>query len=118
MVKYDQPVVSFAIFAPSRLCGEVFRMNALLTWAVQFALVCFALAMLLAFLRLLRGPAAEDRILALDTLYVCSMLTMLALGIGFGSSTYFGIALVIALFGFVGSAALAKFLLRGEVIEP
>ena len=28
MVKYDQPAVSFAIFAPSRLCGEVFRINA------------------------------------------------------------------------------------------
>ena len=26
MIKYDQPVVSFAIFAPSRLCGEVFRL--------------------------------------------------------------------------------------------
>lgn len=93
-------------------------MNAVLSWAVHFALACFALAMLLAFLRLLRGPAAEDRILALDALYINGMLTMLVLGIGFGSSAYFDIALVIALFGFVGSAAMAKFLLRGEVIEP
>ncbi|GHU32973.1 hypothetical protein AGMMS50256_24030 [Betaproteobacteria bacterium] len=67
---------------------------------------------------LLRGPNAEDRILALDALYIDGMLTMLTLGIGFGSSAYFGIALVIALFGFVGSSAMAKFLLRGEVIEP
>ena len=93
-------------------------MNAVLSWAVYFALACFALAMLFAFLRLLRGPAAEDRILALDALYINGMLTMLVLGIGFGSSAYFDIALVIALFGFVGSAAMAKFLLRGEVIEP
>ena len=93
-------------------------MNAVLSWAVYFALACFALAMLLAFLRLLRGPAAEDRILALDALYINGMLTMLVLGIGFGSSAYFDIALVTALFGFVGSAAMAKFLLRGEVIEP
>ena len=42
---------------------------------------------------------------------------MLVLGIRYASSMYFEAALLIALFGFVGSAALAKFLLRGEVIE-
>lgn len=40
------------------------------------------------------------------------------LGISSGSTLYFDIALLIALFGFVGSTAMAKFLLRGEVIEP
>lgn len=93
-------------------------MTTLLPWALSFALIAFALAMLCAAIRLLRGPAAEDRVLALDTLYVNSMLTMLTLGIQFGSRIYFDIALLIALFGFVGSAAMAKFLLRGEVIEP
>lgn len=93
-------------------------MTPLLPWALSFALMAFALAMLCAAIRLLRGPAAEDRVLALDTLYVNSMLTMLTLGIQFGSRIYFDIALLIALFGFVGSAAMAKFLLRGEVIEP
>jgi multicomponent K+:H+ antiporter subunit F len=92
-------------------------MNTLLPWAVSFALIVFALAMICAAIRLLRGPAAEDRVLALDTLYVNSMLTVLTLGIQFGSRIYFDIALLIALFGFVGSAAMAKFLLRGEVIE-
>lgn len=93
-------------------------MTPLLPWALIFALMAFALAMLCAAIRLLRGPAAEDRVLALDTLYVNGMLTMLTLGIQFGSRIYFDIALLIALFGFVGSAAMAKFLLRGEVIEP
>ena len=45
------------------------------------------------------------------------MLMMLTLGIRYSSDTYFEAALLIALFGFVGSFALAKFLLRGEVIE-
>ena len=93
-------------------------MTPLLPWALSFALMAFALAMLCAAIRLLRGPVAEDRVLALDTLYVNGMLTMLTLGIQFGSRIYFDIALLIALFGFVGSAAMAKFLLRGEVIEP
>lgn len=93
-------------------------MNAILPWAVQFALACFAAGMICATLRLLRGPGAEDRVLALDTLYINGMLTILMLGIGFGSAVYFDIALLIALFGFVGASAMAKFLLRGEVIEP
>lgn len=93
-------------------------MNSILPMAVHFALACFALAMLCAMIRLLRGPTAEDRILALDTLYINGMLTILSLGVAFGSVVYFDIALLIALFGFVGSAAMAKFLLRGEVIEP
>jgi len=93
-------------------------MNMILSSAIYFALACFAFAMLCALIRLLRGPTAEDRILALDTLYINSMLTILMLGIGYGSAIYFDIALLIALFGFVGSTAMAKFLLRGEVIEP
>lgn len=93
-------------------------MNTILPWAVHFALVCFSVAMLCALIRLLRGPAAEDRILAVDTLYINGMLTILTLGIGFGSALYFDIALLIALFGFVGATAMAKFLLRDEVIEP
>ena len=92
-------------------------MNGMLPWAISFALIAVALAMIFAAIRLLRGPAAEDRVLALDTLYVNAMLTVLTLGIQFGSRIYFDIALLIALFGFVGSAAMAKFLLRGEVIE-
>ena len=93
-------------------------MSALLPWATSFALIVIAIAMVFAAIRLLRGPAAEDRVLALDTLYVHSMIMALTLGIQLGSRFYFDIALLIALFGFVGSAAMAKFLLRGEVIEP
>jgi multicomponent K+:H+ antiporter subunit F len=62
-------------------------------------------------------PSAQDRVLALDFLYVNGMLVMLTLGIFFASGMYFVAALLIALFGFVSSAALAKFLLRGEVVE-
>lgn len=93
-------------------------MNAILYWAASFALVCFALGMVFATVRLLRGLTAQDRVLALDTLYINGMLTMLVFGIRSGTPVYFDIALLIALFGFVGSTAMARFLLRGEVIEP
>lgn len=93
-------------------------MSTVLQWAIDFALLCVVLGMACAALRLLRGPTAQDRVLALDALYVNGMLVVLMLGIRAGSAFYFDVALLIALFGFAGSIALAKFLLRGEVIEP
>jgi multicomponent K+:H+ antiporter subunit F len=92
-------------------------MSALLAAAIVVTLGLYSLAMTLAVVRLLRGPQAQDRVLALDFLYINGMLIMLVLGIRFSSGMYFVAALLIALFGFVGSAALAKFLLRGELIE-
>ena len=93
-------------------------MNQLLDIASNFAALCFVLAMMLALVRLFIGPSAQDRVLAYDTMYINGMLTLLMLGIRSHSGVYFDMALLIALFGFVSSIALAKFLLRGEVIEP
>ncbi len=93
------------------------RMSPLLYGASAVALVCLVLAMACAVVRLFRGPSAQDRVLALDALYICGMLVMLVLGIRYTSEMFFEAALLIALFGFVGSASMAKFLLRGEVIE-
>lgn len=92
-------------------------MTPVLLWSLKFALFLLAVAMLCAVARLLIGPTAQDRITALDCLYVNGMLMMLVLGIVYASNVYFEAAMLIALFGFVGSTALAKFLLRGEVIE-
>lgn len=93
-------------------------MNAFFDFAASFASLCVLVAMLCALVRLFRGPSAQDRVLAFDTLYINGMLTLLLLGIRSSSTVYFDMALLIALFGFVGTIALAKFLLRGEVIEP
>jgi len=93
-------------------------MNAVFDGAAWFAQLCFVVAMIFAAIRLVRGPAAQDRVLAFDTFYINGMLSLLMLGIRSSSTIYFDIALLIAMFGFIGSVALAKFLLRGEVIEP
>ena len=92
-------------------------MSALLAATISVTLVLYALAIAIGALRLVRGPHAHDRVLALDFLFVVVLLTMLVLAIRYESSMYFEAALLMALFGFVGSAAMAKFLLRGEVIE-
>lgn len=91
--------------------------QSLLTVALLAAQVMLAVAMACAAVRLVLGPTAQDRVLALDTMYVEAMLLILVNGMRGGSELYFEIALVIALLGFVSTAALAKFLLRGEVIE-
>jgi len=89
----------------------------LLDASLLVAQAMLTLAMGCAAVRLLRGPRAQDRVLALDTLYVSAMLVMLTLGMRGGDTYYFEAALVIGMLGFVATAALAKFLLRGEVIE-
>jgi multicomponent K+:H+ antiporter subunit F len=91
--------------------------QSLLALGTLVAEVMLALAMLCTVVRLVIGPRAQDRVLALDTLYVNAMLLILVLGIREASPLYLEAALVIAMLGFVSTAALAKFLLRGEVIE-
>jgi len=85
--------------------------------ALALALLLLVAAMGCAVLRLLKGPHAQDRVLALDCVYLNAMLAMLVLGMVYDNSSYFETALLIALFGCVGSTAMAKFLLRGEVVE-
>ena len=92
-------------------------MNPVLSYALPAALVILVLAMGCSLVPVLRGPTAQDRVLALDCLALNGMLLMLVLGIRYDSEMYFEGALLIALLGFVSSMAMAKFLLRGEVIE-
>ena len=92
-------------------------MSTLLFYAIAFTLGCYTLASLMVLVRLLRGPRAQDRVFALDLLYMQAMLVVLVIGIFHQSDLYFEVALLIALFGFVSSAGMAKFILRGAVIE-
>ena len=92
-------------------------MSSFLSAAIAITLGTYGLAGLLLLARVLRGPTALDRVLALDLLYGVGMLSALVLGIRHASHVHFEAALLIALLGFVSSSAMAKFLLRGEVIE-
>jgi multicomponent K+:H+ antiporter subunit F len=92
-------------------------MSTVIAWAITGAQALLALALACSALRTLRGPRAQDRVLGFDSLYVNAMLLVLTLGIRSGNTLYFEAALMIALLGFASTVALAKFLLRGEVIE-
>lgn len=93
------------------MSGSILSLSLLVSQSV------LALSMAIAALRMLRGPRAQDRVLALDALYLNAMLLLLVFGIGSGTTLYFEAALVIGLLGFVATVALARFLMRGEVIE-
>ncbi len=89
----------------------------ILSWSLLIAQILLGIAMAIASFRMIRGPRAQDRILSLDALYVNAMLLLLVFGIRTGSTLYFEAALVISLLGFVATLALAKFVMRGEIIE-
>lgn len=84
---------------------------------IPIAMVLFALAMVMNLYRLLIGPDMTDRILALDTLMINSIALIVLADIRIGIGFLFEAALLIALMGFVGTVAMSKYLLRGDVIE-
>lgn len=89
----------------------------LLDVAIIMAQLLLLAAMSCSIIRMVRGPRAQDRVLALDALYVNAMLLLLTIGIRTGSVLYVEASLIIALLGFAATVALSKFLMRGQVIE-
>jgi len=89
----------------------------MLSYAVPVAIAMVLAAMFLNLFRLIRGPDLPDRVVALDTLSINTIALVLLFGISIGSATYFEAALLIAMMGFVGTAAFCKFMLSGDVIE-
>lgn len=85
--------------------------------AVIFGFVCLSLALGLNLWRLLLGPAAGDRIIALDTMVINSIAIIVLIGIAKSNDTYFEAALLLAMVGFVGTVAYCKFMLRGDIVE-
>lgn len=85
--------------------------------AIVVSIYAIGLAMLLSLYRLLRGPTAPDRILALDTLYVNTIALLILFGMHQDSSIYFEAALIIAMLGFVGTVMLSKYVMRRDIVE-
>lgn len=90
---------------------------AILQAALGLAQAMLGVAMGLCVYRAIRGPRAQDRIIALDACYAAGLLMLITLGIRMGSTRYFEAGVIIALLGFASTVAFAKFLMRGEVIE-
>ena len=89
----------------------------LMNLVISGAMVVVSCAMLLALWRLVRGPTAPDRILALDTLYVATIAEVVLLGMLDETEVYFEIALIIAMLGFFGTVVLSKYVIRRDIVE-
>ena len=85
--------------------------------AAAIALGMLSLAQILNLVRMVRGPALPDRILALDTMYINTIALVVVVGVLRGGTAFFEASLVIALIGFVTTVAFSKYLLRGDIIE-
>jgi multicomponent K+:H+ antiporter subunit F len=84
---------------------------------LPWVMAALTLALALNGWRLFKGPALADRILALDTLYVNALALVVVVGIWQGSKLYFELAVLVGLLGFIGTVALAKYLVRGDIVE-
>ncbi|MDO6784140.1 K+/H+ antiporter subunit F [Neptunomonas phycophila] len=89
----------------------------MLETSLMIATAMVMVSLVLNVWRLFRGPDKPDRILALDTMYINSIALILLFGLFMGTAIYFEAALMIAMLGFVSTAALCKYLLRGDIIE-
>lgn len=85
--------------------------------ALNIAFAAVGLAQVLAMLRLLKGPSTGDRILALDTMVINAIALIILMGIRLGTQIYFESAMIFAMLGFVSTVAIARFVLRGDIIE-
>lgn len=85
--------------------------------ALIIAMVAVAVSQILCMIRLVVGPGTGDRILALDTMVVNAIGLIVLLGIWQGTQIYFEVAMIIAMLGFVSTVAVARFMLRGDIIE-
>ena len=89
----------------------------MLEFILPVAFVFIAIALILNLYRLLIGPTKPDRIIALDTLYINTVALIILLSLYLDSVLYFEAALLIAVMGFVGTVALSKYILRGDIME-
>ena len=85
--------------------------------AIAAGMVVVGVAMLLSLWRLIRGPSAPDRILALDTLYVSTIAELVLFGMHLDTEVYFEAALIIAMLGFFGTVVLSKYVIRRDIVE-
>jgi len=91
--------------------------NQFLYVALAITFIALALGQIMSMVRLVLGPTSGDRILALDTMVINALGLVIVLGIQQGVQIYFEVALLIAMLGFVSTVAMARFILRGDIIE-
>lgn len=73
------------------------------------------LCVLIAIIRIVKGPTAPDRVVGLDTVNTIVIVTMVVFGMVEGSVIYIDVAIVYALLSFISTLFIAKYLEGGEM---
>lgn len=83
----------------------------------SFAMVVLAVSILLQVYRLIIGPTIPDRAVALDTMGVHAIALIVLYSIKVNSLAFLDSALVIAILSFLTTVVIAKFLVRGDIVD-
>jgi multicomponent Na+:H+ antiporter subunit F len=86
--------------------------------ASRFALVLLLISIILALVRLIKGPDAADRIVALDLMSMLIVAFLATQSIYAGETSFLDVAIAYALIAFLGTVALARFLMRSAQRKP
>ena len=76
------------------------------------AIVLISLSLILSMARLVKGPTAADRVLALDTMSVIVTAALTLLAYYYQRYIYVDVALIYAVLGFIGVIIIARYLER------
>jgi multicomponent Na+:H+ antiporter subunit F len=88
-------------------------MNSILDYAVLAGFIILGLALLLAMVRLLRGPSLPDRVVALELIASITVGVIGLYAIRSGKDAYIDVTMVLALTAFLTAIGFARYLERG-----
>lgn len=83
----------------------------------NLCLSALGVSMAICLWRVARGPTLADRALALDTMALNLLVVIVLLSIRYATVAYFDAVLVVAVLGFLGTTALAKYMIKGDIID-
>ena len=86
----------------------------MLEFVTQIVLTMLVAALMIAFARVVRGPTLADRIVAVDLIGILAVGLIVVSAAATGVPAFLDAAIVIALIGFVGTVAYARYVERAE----
>lgn len=83
----------------------------------SYCLSVLALCALASLYRIARGPTVADRVAATDLMTSCIMAMVVLVGIAGATRAYVDVVIALAILGFFGTVAMARYLIGGHVID-
>lgn len=81
------------------------------------SLILVSLSIVGFLFRLIKGPSVPDRVVALDAIGISLISIVALLSLIFETEYFLEVIMLMSILAFIGTAAFAKFLERGEVFD-